>query len=240
MYPNVPPVGNARVLTYLPSPKLCVPENDIDIGVAPAGFIANTRSPSRPPHPVDRGKARHLGDRRHALLLLVAVREQVVRALLASCLVLRLRDRLHERPRVDDRSELAGVEQRLQRWIAVGRGERGMEAEHLPRKVGRRDLEQVGLRHVDARSGIPYREIARVVRIRDHHVIRVVAPEQEDANERLVVRRLRGRAGQAQLVHARCERQRRKRAGLAKEGAAREDEGSAHVSAPPGTSVIPP
>ncbi len=50
--PNEPPVGSDSDRTVTPLPNTCAPENDIDIGGAPAVFMLLTTSPSRPAHPV--------------------------------------------------------------------------------------------------------------------------------------------------------------------------------------------
>ncbi len=50
--PKPPPVGSASVRTCTPVPKVWVPENDIDIGVAVGGFMPATLSPTRPPQPL--------------------------------------------------------------------------------------------------------------------------------------------------------------------------------------------
>src|SRR5207245_11583393 len=71
-------------------------------------------------------------------------------------------------------------------YTTLFRSHARMEAEHLAR---RGELEQLRLRQRDVRSGGAYGGVARIIRVRQDHVVRVVAPEQEHDDDRAVAAR---------------------------------------------------
>ncbi len=113
--------------------------------------------------------------------------------------------RLHERTHVaDDRQLLFGPE-RLHFYEARVQTERITDAE-------RSDREQTVARNAEPR-GVARRGIRVVLsgRRRHDHIVPVVAPRQEDADQRLVVRSLRQQVDEAEALNACDERGRPER-----------------------------
>ncbi len=129
-------------------------------------------------------------DRRLVLLLLVVVREQVLRPRGPVGLVLRAGEGLDERPGVEEQREVAVRPDLLERR------EVGVQAEPRPGRL--RERHQAPLRQRDgAAPGGVHVVLGRLHR--HHHVVRVVPAVQEDAHEGLVVvRRLGIRVHQRQ------------------------------------------
>ena len=128
--------------------------------------------------------------------LLVVVRKQLGRQRHRACLVLRQRGGLHQRADVQQHRHLSGVEQGRERVQA--RRQRILPA---ARQRGAR-LQQVGREHAAVDAQVAAQRILRVVAglvVGHQRIGVVVAAEQEDAHQRLVVRGGLGRC----LAHGR-------------------------------------
>ena len=119
-----------------------------------------------------------VGDRRLPTVLLIVMREEVHRPSGAIGPVLRSRDRPDQRPDIERNPHLSRVPDRLQR------SEVRMQAE--PHHTGLVERSETPLRDCEARAWLRVLRILGRLR-RNDRVIAVVAPIQEDADERLVI-----------------------------------------------------
>src|SRR5262249_32560221 len=136
--------------------------------------------------------ARLVGDRGLPLVLLIGMREQVEGHPCRAVPIRGAGRRLQQWAHIADHGHLLVSPQVMQTL------ETGMERQLAP-KTRDGNGQESGLWYCESRV-LPYRSIRRVVIIGDKHVAAVIAAEQKDAHQRLVISRLPQRLEQANTL----------------------------------------